>query len=69
MNIWLERSVALGGLISCSYSIIESASLIFVFVDRIPLACRFMCPLSVAGEESGRYLVTASAVRPGHVDS
>jgi hypothetical protein len=69
INIWLVGSVVLGGLTSRSYSIIESAFSILIFVDRIPLACRFMWPLSVAGHESGRYLLTASAVSPGHVDN
>ena len=39
---------------------------IFV-VELIPLRWRFMWPLSVAGDESGRCLRTESEVRPGHV--
>ena len=33
----------------------------------MPFCCLFICPLSVAGHDSGRYFSTASAVRPGHV--
>ena len=48
-------------------SIVSNASFTFSFVDLMPFFCLFMCPLSVAGHESGRYVWTASAVRPGHV--
>ena len=50
-----------------SVLIFSNASFILSFVDLIPFCCLFMCPLSVAGHESGRYFWTASAVRPGHV--
>ena len=50
-------------------SIMSSAVSIFCFVDLMPFCCIFMCPLSVAGHEVGRYFSTASAVRPGHVAS
>ena len=50
-------------------SIMSSAVSIFCFVDLVPFCCLFMCPLSVAGHEVGRYFSTASAVRPGHVAS
>ena len=48
-------------------SIIYNAFFMFSLVDLIPFCCPFICPLSVAGHESGRYFSTASAVRPGHV--
>ena len=48
-------------------SICSNASFILSFVDLMPFICLFMCPLSVAGNESGRYFWTASVVRPGHV--
>ena len=47
-------------------SIISNAFFIFCLVDLIPFCCLFMCPLSVAGHDSGRYFYTASAVRTGH---
>ena len=50
-------------------SIMSSDVSIFGFVDLMPFYCIFMCPLSVAGNEVGRYFSTASAVRPGHVAS
>ena len=33
----------------------------------MPCFCRSVCPLSIAVEDSGRYLFTACAVRPGYV--
>ena len=48
-------------------SILSNAFFIFYLVDLIPFCCLFICPLSVAGHDSGRYFSTASAVRPGHV--
>ena len=47
--------------------IFSNASFILSFVDPMPFCCLFMCPLSVAGHESGRYFWTASDVRPGNV--
>ena len=37
------------------------------FVDLMSCFCCFICPLSVAGEDSGQYSFTACAVRPSHV--
>ena len=48
-------------------SIISNAFFIIFFVDLIPFCCLFICPLSVAGHDSGSYFSTASAVSPGHV--
>ena len=48
-------------------SIISNAFLFFSLVDLIPFCCLFICPLSVAGHDSGRYFSTAYDVRPGHV--
>ena len=48
-------------------SIFSNASFILSFVDLMPFCYLFMCPISVAGHETGRYFWTASAVRPGHV--
>ena len=56
-----------GGFMHSCVSIISKAFFIFYFVDLMPFCCLFMCPLSVAGHDSGRYFSTASAVRPGHV--
>ena len=50
-------------------SIMSSAVSKICFVDLMPFCCLFVCPLSVAGHEFGRYFSAASAVRPGHVDS
>ena len=57
----------MGGFISLSVSIVLSAVIIFYFVLLIPYFCRFTCPLSVGGNDSGRYFWTALTVRPGHV--
>ena len=36
-------------------------------VERSSCLCHHICPLSVAGDVSGRYYLTATAVNPGHV--
>ena len=51
----------------CAVSICSNASFILSFVDIMPFLCLFMCPLAVAGHDSGRYFWTDSVVRPGHV--
>ena len=38
-----------------------------ILVDLTPCRCRFMCPLSVAGDASGKYFWTDDIVSPGHV--
>ena len=48
-------------------SIISNVFFIYFLVDLIPFCCLFICPLSVAGNDSGRYFSTDSAVRTGHV--
>jgi hypothetical protein len=52
---------------SLSYSMEFNAVATFSFVDLNPFLCLFMWPLSVAGDVSGRYLLTAFVVNPGHV--
>ena len=61
---------------SRSNSIISNAYFILSFcvfvggifdVERIPLRWRFVWPLSVSGDKSGRFLRTVSEVIPGHV--
>ena len=48
-------------------SIYSNASFILSVVDLMPFLFLVMCPLSVAGHDSGRYFWTDSVVRPGHV--
>ena len=62
---WFILSLSTGGWIYCSVSI-TSNFLSGYCVVMIPLRCRFIWPLSFAGELSGRYFSTAVAVRPGH---
>ena len=50
-------------------SSISNSVLIFSLVLQIPCLCPFMCPLSVAGAECGRYFWTTRAVNPGHVEN
>ena len=66
-NSWFLFSCIWGGCISLSYSTRSNSSFNFSLADLIPLRCRFMCPLSVAGTESGMYFLTSLHVRPGHV--
>ena len=57
----------MGGFISRAVSIVSNAVMVVAFVLRMPCFCRFMFPLSVAGEKSGSYFWTAFVVKPGHV--
>ena len=66
MNIWFILSFSSVGFMHRAVSIFSYESFILSFVDITPFLCLFMCPLSVAGHDSGRYFWTASAVRPGH---
>ncbi len=52
---------------SRAVSILSNATSRFSFVDLMPCFCRFMCPLSVAGEDSGKYCWTTLVVIPGQV--
>jgi hypothetical protein len=61
---WLHSSLAVGEFMSCSYSMHCNSLSIFSFVDLIPCFCLFVCPLSGAGLDSGRYFLTAAAVNP-----
>ena len=54
---------------SLSYSIRSSPTLTFSFVDLNPCRCLFICPLSVAGDDSGRYFLIEVGVSPGQVGS
>ena len=47
----------------------SNSVLIFCFVPLMTYFCIFMWPLSVAGEESGKYVWTACDVNPSHVDN
>ena len=67
MNIWFIISFSSGGFMHRAVSICSNAFFILSFVDLIPFRCLFMCPLSVAEHESGRYFFIASVVIPGHV--
>ena len=67
MNIWFVLSFYSGGFMHRALSICSNASFILSVVDLMPFLCLFMCPLYVAGHDSGRYFWTASVVRPGHV--
>ena len=67
MNIWFIISFSSCWFMHLSVSICSNASFILSVVDLMPFLCIFMCPLSVAGYEYGRYFWTASVVRPGHV--
>ena len=67
MNIWFILYFSLGGFMHRSVSICSDASFILSVVDIMPFLFLFMCPLSVAGHDSGRYFWTDSVVRPGHV--
>ena len=67
MNIWFILSFSSDGFMHRAVSICSNASFILSVVDIMPFLFLFMCPLSVAGHDSGRYFWTASAVRPGHV--
>ena len=57
----------MGGFISRAVLIELSAVTIFSFVLLMPFFCLFVCPLSVVGDDYGRYFWTAFTVRPGHV--
>ena len=67
MNIWFILSCSSGGFMHSAVSIYSNASFILSVVYLRAFLCLFMCPLSVAGNDSGGYFWTASVVRPGHV--
>jgi hypothetical protein len=52
---------------SCSVSMESSFCCSVDLVDWMPCCCHFMWPLSVAGDDSGKYCWTAPVVSPGQV--
>ena len=69
MNIWFILSFSSVGFMYRAVSICSNASFILSVVDQMPFLCLFMCPLSVSGHDSGRYFLSASVLRPGHVSN
>ena len=67
INIWFIISFSSCGFMHRAVSICSNASFILSVVDLMPFLCLFMCPLSVVGNDSGKYFWTASVVRPGRV--
>ena len=68
MKILFYLSIVIGGCRSLLVSIFSNDILVLSLVLLIPCFCLFMCPLSVAGAESGRYFWPARDVNRGHVD-
>ena len=58
----------IGGCRSILVSSLYNAVLDFSLVLLIPCLCLLVCPLSVAGAESGRYVWTSRAMNTGHVE-